>query len=418
MIRKQLVLLVSIGMIVAFSGLVIPVATSGSSSASVPSAAHGVPMFAIVPEKQGSKSSSAPTTYPGYIPIQIWDGYQYTSNGSYNSSYGSGETIAIIDAYGSPSISSDVNTFDSAFNLPAINLQIVHPFGKVSRNSGWALETSLDVEWSHAMAPAAKIVLIETPSASNTYLINDAVNYAYNVTHANVISMSWGEAQSDLTSAELSQYSSIFSYVASHGVIPVAASGDSGASDGTSTITVNYPSTDPSVVSAGGTSIILNNPTSTGASYGSEYAWNSSGGGISNYFTEPSYQSSAGINASGRATPDVSYDANPNTGVWIYDTTNYEGLSGWIQVGGTSASAPQWSAIFADIQNIDGYGSINGVNVHQVLYKIYSSLDYSTAFHDITVGYNGYYYAGPGYDEVTGIGSPVVYQLISLTPDF
>ena len=418
MIRKQLVLLISFGMIVAFSGLVIPAVASGNYQSPVLYSAHGVTMFIMGPDKKGGGSSSAPTTYPGYIPIQIWDGYQYTSNGAYNSNYGSGETIAVIDAYGSPSISSDVKTFDSAFGLPAINLQIVQPFGKVSRNSGWALETSLDVEWAHAMAPAAKIVLIETPSASNTYLINDAVNYAYNTTHANIISMSWGEAQSDLTSAELAQYSSIFSYVASHGVIPVAASGDNGASDGTSSITVNYPSTDPSVVSAGGTSLVLNNPTSTGASYGSEYAWNSSGGGISTYFPEPSYQSGAGISASGRASPDVSYDANPNTGVWVYDTTAYEGSSGWIQVGGTSAAAPQWSAIFADIQSIDGTSAINGANVHQILYSIYSSSDHGTAFHDITVGYNGYYYAGPGYDEVTGIGSPIVYELISLTPSF
>ncbi|MCL4327154.1 MAG: S53 family peptidase [Candidatus Thermoplasmatota archaeon] len=418
MIRKQLVLLISFGMIVAFSGLVIPAVASGNYQSPVLYSAHGVTMFIMGPDKKGGGSSSAPTTYPGYIPIQIWDGYQYTSNGAYNTNYGSGETIAVIDAYGSPSISSDVKTFDSAFGLPAINLQIVQPFGKVSRNSGWALETSLDVEWAHAMAPAAKIVLIETPSASNTYLINDAVNYAYNTTHANIISMSWGEAQSDLTSAELAQYSSIFSYVASHGVIPVAASGDNGASDGTSSITVNYPSTDPSVVSAGGTSLVLNNPTSTGASYGSEYAWNSSGGGISTYFPEPSYQSGAGISASGRASPDVSYDANPNTGVWVYDTTAYEGSSGWIQVGGTSAAAPQWSAIFADIQSIDGTSAINGANVHQILYSIYSSSDHGTAFHDITVGYNGYYYAGPGYDEVTGIGSPIVYELISLTPSF
>ena len=414
MIRKQLVLLITLGMIVAFGGMVIPAVGSGNYQTPALSSAHGVTMFMVGHDKKGGGGSSAPTTYPGYIPIQIWDAYQYTSNGVYDPSYGSGETIAIIDAYGSPTISSDVNTFDNAFGLPAINLQIVQPFGKVSRNSGWALETSLDVEWAHAMAPAAKIVLIETPSASNTYLINDAVNYAYNTTHANVISMSWGEAQSGLTSAELAQYSSIFYYVASHGVIPVAASGDSGATDGTNSITVNYPSTDPSVVSAGGTSLVLNNPTSTGASYGYEYAWNSSGGGISTYFPEPLYQSNAHINSTGRATPDVSYDANPNTGVWIYDTTTYEGLSGWIQVGGTSASAPQWSAIFADIKSIDGASAISGTNVHQILYSIYSSADYKIAFHDITIGYNGYYYAGPGYDEVTGIGSPVVYELISL----
>ncbi len=418
MFRKQLILLVTVGIVLAFSGLIMPAAASGAGYLTPEiSAEHGVPMFIIGPDKTGGGSSSAPTTYPAYTPIQIWDAYQYTANGTYNTNYGSGETIAIIDAYGSPSISSDVKTFDSTFGLPPINLQIVQPFGKVSKNAGWALETSLDVEWAHAMAPAAKIVLIETPSASNTYLINDAVNYAYNTTHANIISMSWGEAQSDLTAAELSQYSSIFAYVASHGTILVAASGDNGASDGTSSITVNYPSTDPSVISAGGTSLVLNNPTSTGATYGHEYAWNSSGGGISNYFPEPSYQSSAGITVSGRATPDVSYDANPNTGEWVYDTTTYDGSSGWIQVGGTSASAPQWSAIFADIQSIDGFTALNGANVHQVLYSMYSSSsDYSAAFHDVTVGYNGYYYAGVGYDEVTGIGSPIVYEIISLTP--
>ncbi len=413
MTNKFVVLLVAIGMVMGFGGVLIP---AGSYVATQLSEASGVPLFTVLSHggRGGGGGSSAPTTYPGYIPIQIWQGYQYTSNGAYNPNYGSGETIAIIDAYGSPSISSDVSTFDSAFGLPAINLQIVHPFGKVSRNAGWALETSLDVEWAHAMAPAAKIVLIETPSASNTYLINDAVNYALNTTHANVISMSWGEAESSLTSAELAQYHSIFSYVASNGVIEVGASGDNGATDGTSSITVDYPSADPAVVAAGGTSLVLNNPTSSGASYGYEYAWNSSGGGISTYFPEPAYQVNAGISATGRASPDVSYDANPNTGVWVYDTTTYEGSTGWIQVGGTSAAAPQWSAIFADIQSIDGFSALNGGNVHTVLYSLYSSSNYDKAFHDETVGYNGYYYAGPGYDEVTGIGSPVVYELISL----
>ena len=357
----------------------------------------------------GGPGSSGPSSYPAYTPGQIFSAYNYSAK--YR---GNRETIAIIDAYGSPSIQNDVNVFDSQFSLPSISLTILTPFGKVGRNSGWALETSLDVEWSHAMAPNASILLIETPSASSTYLITDSVNYVVNHTSANVVSMSWGTAESGLTASELAQYSSTFAYAENHGLILVAASGDSGANDGTSSPTVNYPASDPSVVGAGGTTLNLKDITSTSATYSYEYAWNSSGGGVSSYFHLPSYQSGAGITASGRAVPDVSYDANPNTGFWIYDSTTYEGLKGWIQVGGTSASSPQWAAIFAEAQQALGTTSFNGANVHHDLYSVYSSssTEYAAAFHDITIGYNGYYYAGSGYDEVTGIGSPNVGALI------
>ncbi len=420
MASKAIVLLATAFAVIGFLGIYVPAAAGANSGFAITevAVAHGTaPWFLTSHHPKGGGGGgtpSAPTTYPGYIPIQIWGAYQYTSNGAYNSNYGSGETIAIIDAYGSPSITTDVAAFDSAFNLPAINLQVLHPFGKVSRNAGWALETSLDVEWAHSMAPGAKIVLIETPSASDTYLINDAVNYAVNTTHANVISMSWGQAESSMTAANLAAEHDVFNYAASHGVILVGASGDNGANDGTSSPTVDYPSADPAVVGAGGTSLVIKNPTSTGGSWGTEYAWNSSGGGVSSYFSEPSYQSSNGITLAGRGVPDVSYDANPNTGVWVYDTTIYQGQSGWIQVGGTSAAAPQWAAIFADAQGIDGSASLNGNTVHALLYGIYSSSNYAKAFHDITIGNNGAYSATVGYDEVTGIGSPIVYNLIPL----
>jgi len=153
---------------------------------------------------------------------------------------------------------------------------------------GAALETSSDVEWAYAMAPAASIVLIDTPSASNTYLLNDAVNYVVNVTHANFVSMSWGEAESALTSSQLPQNDSVFHYAATHGVILVSASGDNGANDSTSSPTVDYPSVGPDLVGAGGNTLILKNLSSTTATYSSEYAWNSSGGGISTYIHEPS----------------------------------------------------------------------------------------------------------------------------------
>ncbi len=111
----------------------------------------------------GGPGSSGPSSYPAYTPGQIFFAYNYSAK--YR---GNRETIAIIDAYGSPSIQNDVNVFDSQFSLPSISLTILTPFGKVGRNSGWALETSLDVEWSHAMAPNASILLIEAPSASST----------------------------------------------------------------------------------------------------------------------------------------------------------------------------------------------------------------------------------------------------------
>lgn len=353
----------------------------------------------------GGSTPTAPTTSPPYSPAQISSAYNFDS--SYT---GTGETIAIIDAYGSPSIQNDLNYFDSAYGLPAQTIQIVKLGGHISKNAGWALETSLDVEYAHAMAPSASIVLIETSSASSSSLITSAVNYAYNTTHANVISMSWGLAESSMTSAQLKSYDSTFQYVGQHGVIMVAASGDNGANDGTSAPTVNFPAASPYVVGVGGTT--LTTSVVKGVTTYQRSAWNSSGGGISQYFSEPTYQSSNGISLSGRGVPDVSYDANPNTGVWVYDTTTYEGVTGWIGVGGTSAGAPQWAAIFAEAQQANP--SLNGANVLTALYSVYSSSSYGTAFHDITSGYNGAFSSTTGYDEVTGIGSPDVTALLPL----
>lgn len=411
--RKVIIAGIALMMILGFASVIAP-----ATNAASPAQASATPLAIPVTHGGnshgshggghgggGGSSPTAPTSYPPYSPAQIRSAY------GYNSAYsGSGETIAIIDAYGSPSIQSDLNYFDSAYGLPAITVQIVKLGGHISKNAGWALETSLDVEYAHAMAPGAKIVLLETSSASSSALITTAVNYAYNTTHANVVSMSWGLAESSMTASQLKAYDSTFQYVAEHGVILVAASGDSGANDGTSAPTVNFPATSPYVVGVGGTTLKVS--VSGGVTTYQRTAWNSSGGGVSNYFSEPSYQSSAGIALSGRGVPDVSYDANPNTGVWIYDTTTYEGLSGWIGVGGTSAGAPQWSAILAEAQQLNP--SLNGANVLSALYSVYGSSSYSSAFHDITSGYNGAYYATAGYDEVTGLGSPDVANLLPL----
>jgi subtilase family serine protease len=389
-------------------GLVGSQGLSGASTVAVPfvdvvgdSGSHGG-------SGSGSSSGSCPTSLPSatgvsYTPSELQKAYSYSSS---SSATGSGETIAIIDAYGSPTISSDLACFDKMFGLPSPTLTVVHPFGTISgSNSGWALETALDVEWAHAMAPAASILLIETPSASLTYLINDAIPYAVS-NGASVISMSWGAAENSASCSTWTGETSVFEKAASAGAILLAASGDDGGKDGTSSATVNYPAADPYVVGVGGTTLSV---TSAGA-YSSETVWNdragASGGGVSACFSEPSYQSSASIKVTkssgaatpkGRAVPDISYDADPYTGVWVYDTTGY---SGWVQVGGTSAASPQWAAIFADALS---YGdSVTGGTVHGLLYGLLGS----SSVHDVTSGNNGVYDASSGYDACTGVGTP------------
>lgn len=350
---------------------------------------------------KGGGGSSCVATIPSptgvsYTPEQIKTAY------SYGSSTGTGETIAIIDAYGSSTLTSDLNCFDTQFGLAAPNLNVVTPFGKVhGSNNNWGLETTLDVEWAHAMAPDATILLIITPSSSLSYLVNDAVPYA--VSHgASVISMSWGAAENAASCSTWASESSYFASAASSGVIAVASSGDSGAYDGTTSLTVNYPASDPSVVGVGGTSLTTQSETVWNDQYGS------SGGGVSSCFSEPSYQSSSSIfvtnstvsvSPMGRSVPDVAYNADVLTGYWVYDTS---GFSGWVQVGGTSAGSPQWSAIFADA--LSSGVSVSGSTVHSSLYSFISS----SSVHDITSGNNNYYLASAGYDATTGIGTPIV----------
>lgn len=335
---------------------------------------------------------NATSTYQaGYDPAQIKSAYGI-SQLSYT---GSGETIAIVDAYGSPTIQNDLNTFDSQFGLPAASLTIAYPDGQPQKSDGgWALETSLDVEWAHALAPNAKILLVVAKSSSTTNLI-DAINYATD--HgAQVVSNSWGGSE---FSSEAS-YNSDFEH---QGVVYVASAGDSGAG-------VEWPAASPYVLSVGGTSL----DTSSNGSYVSETAWSSSGGGVSAYETIPAYQDNwTSVVGSARGVPDIAWDADPNTGVAVYDTTRDSGQSGWFEVGGTSVGSPSWAALIA----LADQGRTTPLSNSDVMTQLYSlagatgSTGYMTNFHDITSGSNGNP-ALPGYDLVTGIGSPQVNQLI------
>ncbi len=294
----------------------------------------------------------------GYSPAQIRTAYGFSSvklgNGAAGT--GAGETIAIVDAYNDPDISGDLSTFDSEFDLGAASLKVVSETGSSTglpaTNAGWDLETSLDVEWAHAVAPSASILLVEANSASLGDLLT-AVNYARNASGVSVVSMSWGSSEFSSETA----YDSYFTTPSGHqGVTFVAASGDEGSYYGP-----QWPGSSPNVLSVGGTTLNLANSSGT---YGSETAWADSTGGISRYESEPSYQSD--VQRTGKTTsPDVAYDANPNTGFAIYDSITYDGYKGWWEAGGTSAGTPQWSALVAIADQgraVNGLATLNGAS--------------------------------------------------------
>lgn len=316
----------------------------------------------------------------GYSPSQIRIAYGLPSKG------GVGFTIAIIDAYDTPSISSDLMIFSNQFNLPPpnrSNFEVAKMSQSVeTANSTWMTETCLDVEWAHAIAPDAKILLVEAISSSNIDLLN-AVDYARNQPDVASVSMSWG-------GSEFRRETNYDSYFASNnGIVFFASSGDNGSG-------AIWPASSPNVVAVGGTTLTFQ---SGGIS---ETAWSLSGGGISAYETMPSYQTSYGLdtlfNTTKRSIPDVSYNGNPSTGVAVYCNSQ------WYVVGGTSAGAPQWAAIYAL-----GHSATN----HNLYLK--AKFGYSSYFRDIVSGSNGGFSATQGYDRVTGLGSPLTFNFGSLT---
>jgi len=330
----------------------------------------------------------------GFSPAQIKQAY-----GIPNTYQGAGQVIAIVDPYDDPNIEADLGVFSAQFGLPACTTangcftKIYAGGTQPAGSTSWALEMSLDVEWAHAIAPQAKILLVEGSDDGNG--LYEAIQVAIQ-NKATVISLSWGSSEWSTETG--------FDYIFQNSPVPiVAASGDAG--DG-----ILYPAASPYVLSAGGTTL---NVDSNG-NYLSETAWSGSGGGISVYEKEPAYQTGFPIpqNGRGRGVPDVAYNADPETGYPIYDSYGY---SGWVKVGGTSASAPQWAALIAVANSAR---ASNLTNFNSAIYSAGSS-SYATLFHDITSGNNGtcgyYCDAQVGYDYVTGLGSP---QAANLLPHF
>ncbi len=372
-------------------------------------------------------SLSAPDGGVAYTPSQIRDAYGISSL----SLDGTGQTIAVVDAYDDPSIFQAVDAFDTQFGLtdsgptlaqqygPASSfLTVMNQNGSASSLPGtdpsgpgtdnWEVETALDVEWIHAIAPGAQIILVEANSQSLADLMT-GVATAASQPGVSVVSMSWGFPEGQAVfAADEANYDPVFNVP---GVTFMASTGDYGTAD------PEYPAFSPNVVAVGGTSLNLNADNSYNSETGWGYFSNSvgtsigSGGGISLYQPEPAYQD--GVQSTGsRTTPDVSLIADPATGAWIADPYNLDADNPFEVVGGTSLSAPAFAGLVALVNEgrvASGEATLNSsspTETQQALYSLPQS-DYNS----ITSGSNGYN-ANAGYNLVTGLGTPVANLMI------
>lgn len=411
---------------------------------------------------QVSSDSTLPNAIPYcngiicYSPSFIKSAYNFPSGLD-----GSGQTIVIVDAFGNPNIQSELAIFDQRFNIPAPPsftifcgngvCPVFDPTDFRHGEVGWAFETSLDVEYAHAMAPGANIVLDEASTSSGNAL-NDAEASAIAAFPASIMSQSFGipEFVVHNNNAQFNQADRNYAAAQAAKITVFASAGDLGASNGGPIANAQFPASDPLVTAVGGTQghpliplgasqncaagstcsaglAMVNGPCSTGrafgtppctaAGYGAEEVWNepdfaaATGGAPSLFFATPSYQSGLGL--SSRNTADVSYNAAVDGGVLVFTTAF--GFSAFFVTGGTSAGSPQWAAIAALANQAAGrpLGFLNNA-----IYTIAAGPNYLKDFHDIAFGNNALagtsigFSAGIGWDQGTGVGTPNVTNLI------
>jgi subtilase family serine protease len=359
---------------------------------------------------------------------------------------GSGETIVIIDAYSNPYIPLDLQIQDQFNNLPAPpSFSVVSAPGHAPpafdindpNQVGWAEEITLDVLWAHAMAPNAKIVLAEAKSSDDAEILA-TTKYVVDNNLGDVISQSFGEAETCVDPALLAQEHAVFQQAVDQGQTLFASSGDSGAAqpscDGKSAVfAASSPASDTNVTGVGGTTLNASDPA---GNYLGETTWteqlfgcnppavaladiNCSGGGFSTLYGRPAWQQAlvkGGMPHAGRGVPDVAYDAGVNGGVITHCAVCNLTIGAqptdlfFFIFGGTSAGSPQWAALTADANQMAGHRL---GNINQSLYQFAQAPPmYASGFHDVTVGNNNVaeigtgYSAGPGWDPVTGLGTP------------
>ncbi len=363
--------------------------------------AAGCNSLQVVHANNGKAFNAKPqatSTVAGYHPADLQSAYNLAAASASN---GSGQTVAIVDAYNDPYAASDVGTYRSNFGLPALATcsvtsgKVVSPGGpciakvgqtgsttSVPRSNGsWSQEISLDLDMVSAVCPKCNILLVEatTPSLTN---LGSAVNEAAKL-GANEISNSYGGGES------ASDPSYDASYYNHPGIAITASSGDNGYG-------VEYPAASQYVTAVGGTSL----SKASNARGWSETAWSGAGSGCSADDAQPSWQKSAlaGL-CSRRGVADVSAVADPNTGVSVYDSYSYQGYRGWMVFGGTSVASPITASVYA----------LAG-NAATVTYGSYP-YSHASSLNDVTSGSNGscgtaLCTAGTGWDGPTGLGTP------------
>jgi len=457
-----------------------------------------------VAEWQFLESSTSPPTESACYAAGVRCFTPFAMQNAYNISplysqgfTGKGKTIAVIDSFGSATIANDLRVFSSAFGLPhlcgeagvscapgmptftILEIQGSPPPSPPPPNNGtgqenhnlWALEVSLDVEWAHAIAPEANIILVTTPTAEILGVqgfpqMMNAVQYVVDNHLADVISMSLGAGEGTFSgTASLLQLRQAFIRAQTNHVTVLASSGDGGTSNALKVPTKNpglipypsvgWPASDPLVTAVGGTRLCMDAttglmvdntspPSVCGTNAGvRERGWPFSGGGYSILFSRPAFQTTLppgssyvgssvgapGPNSNMRGVPDVAFQASSGTGPLVYMTepgTKTSGTgcgganpcsAGWYVVGGTSCSAPQWAGLIAIADQIAG-GDLGYIN--PALYEIAADpTKYAADFFDVTIGNNRTtsipgYSASKGWDAVTGLGTP---NAANLLPD-
>jgi kumamolisin len=335
---------------------------------------------------------------PSFTPPQVAAAYGFPPG-----SDGTGECIGLIELGGGY---SDVDLADYFSQLAVPTPDVISvgvdgagnaPTGNPAGPDG---EVTLDLEVAGSIAPGARLVVYFAPNTDQGFL--DAVLAAVHdeTNHPSVVSISWGGPEEGWTAQSRSAFESAFEDAAALGVTVLAAAGDQGATDGgpSGALEVDFPASAPGAIGCGGTTLVL-----SGTSIGSETTWNelaqgegATGGGVSEAFPLPSFQSGANVppapnGFAGRGVPDVAADADPATGYSVI----VDGQS--VVLGGTSAVAPLWAALVARLNQL------LGAPVGFVTPRLYAT---PGAFHDITSGTNDGYTAGPGWDACTGLGSP------------
>jgi kumamolisin len=316
---------------------------------------------------------------------------------------GAGQTLALFELDGYTA--SDISAYESTYGLPNVPLENVLVDSATGGAGGGAGEVTLDIELMLAVAPgASKIIVYEGPN--NDQGILDTYAKIANENRAKSVSTSWGLSEDGSSSSFLQAENAIFKQMAAQGQSIFAAAGDDGANDNGSSLSVDDPGSQPYVVGVGGTNL----STRGDGSYGSETTWHSGssggGGGVSAIWTQPDWQNgiATAVNLgsiSMRNVPDVSLDADPNTGYAIYCNGS------WGVWGGTSAAAPLWAGFTALVnqqRQANGLGPLGFANPS--LYRIGQTGSYGADFHDINDNStNGHYPAVSGYDNATGWGS-------------